>query len=545
MVDRIETIDDLAAFLTRKDSEPFNLFVGSTISCSSPAHAPAVEEIRKSLFDDLLEALDDSPGLRARVDTTLKKGTAAANRREGMPFESLWERVARVTGDDFVANVLVRLYTGGKPNVHHQAIAWLASQGLIRTVLTTNYDEYIERAFNATSSSTGWADDPIDDRDAMVLRRIPANLDAGKEFEVSKLHGTHSKPKTLAFMFPQITNGLSDETEALLVNLLRSAPVLFAGYGCNDWDLQSLLRTAVDSVWATHHGNWSSVEERCRSIAAHHRQTRWYTHDLKATPDDSVFVQLARFFGWTGSTTPSDNHDKPNAHNIVAECDRTTKLEILAELLDSLALRIASEVFAKAARHHALPRKRARLEVASFIALSHAMNTREQIEQSEKLPPRSDRTITEDAAIKCQLAFAHLIGGTKMAGLCATFRLLPIVWRLGREAATRDLLDAEKTWTSDDHLVAMTLFRAREVFAHNILRLAWFHVPGRLGIAVRSTRVLGCRRLLAQWARRMLRANQPWIARLRDLVSIASLERERVRTPCVSRADLMRRWSER
>ena len=241
-VERIEDIPKLAEFLTGIGSRPFSLFVGSTISCAWPAHAPSVEDIVQSLFDELVVALDDTPILKDKVDAAMAD-PAVKQRRRAIPFESLWERVARVVGTETVADTLTRLCAGGEPNWNHRAIAWLVRKGYVRRIFTTNYDEFIEKALQGPEARPGFSE--LSPLDPMVLKATVAAECPSRQAELIKLHGTLSKRSSMAFMFPQITAGVSTDTESILRQFLREYPVLFAGYGCNDWDLRQLLRTPI------------------------------------------------------------------------------------------------------------------------------------------------------------------------------------------------------------------------------------------------------------------------------------------------------------
>jgi len=530
----VGNIEELASILTSDGRRPFNVFVGSTISCTPPATAPSVPDILDSLLDELLNVLPEQSELRARAD--VRNVAVARDRLWAMPFESLWERVARVTGTAFVGATLMRLCSTGYPNFHHEAIAWLIRHGHVAHLFTTNYDEFIERALIADDRSvpsfSGFAA-----VDPMVVQLSSTAADTPTGFRCIKLHGTLSMPETMAFMFPQIAAGLSADTQRTLQELLGSCPVLFAGYGCNDWDLRRVLCKRIDSVWVTHRDGWQSVDERCRSLAQYHATCRWYRSDLRTgRPQDSVFEQLARLFGATASHQPVTERTTTRRFDILGQRDRADKLAILAELLDSLGLRIASDVFDEAAKAQQCARMRTRLEIGAYVASAHNMGIdEEQLSRGDKLFHASGLDPTEQTAVLCQLAFTYLIGASKFAGVRATLRLVPRIWRLERDAEARGLLLRNPAmWSADERLLATTIAKAREVLAHNILRVAWFHLPGTLGAAARCVRRFGVRHLLAAWARRILQGNRRWVSSIGELISIGGLEREDAHACCLT-----------
>ena len=488
-----------------------------------------------SLLDELLSALPPDSQLRQQADIRLDE--VAKKRLEKLPFESLWERVARVTGDEFVACVLQTACGCGAPNFHHKAIAWLLEQGYVQSLFTTNYDAFVELAlYPDGSASQNYRQ--FADHDNMIVKFVPPDSEPQHQFRFVKLHGTLSVAKTLAFKFPQITTGFRRETDDRLRELLTPVPTLFAGYGCNDWDLRHLLRAPLDAVWVTHLDNWNGVDDRCRCLSEFHKSTAWFRSDLRSgNPSDSVFVQLARQFGCGESWETVVDTTHTRTYPIVKDLDRAKKLAILAELLDSLALLVARDIFKEAQDGAESRRDKVRYEIASYVAASHDMviTPERQLDEGEKLVRRQDYERVDRIAVLCQLAFTHLIGGNKRRGLQATLGLIWGVRHLRREAESRNLRQrGPMEWSSDDRHVASTLAKAREVFAHNIIRIAWFHYPGRAGWVIRIIRALGVRRLLAMWAHRVLSANRTGVVTIGELFSIGNLERESAHASCLT-----------
>ena len=532
-MDAIKSIDELASSLTRDGAQPFTLFVGSMISCTSPAKAPSVKEIRDSLFEELRDVVPEKNGLKKDVVEALGD-EAAVRRREAIPFESLWERVARVTDTNFVTDTLKRLYTGGNPNTNHEAIAYLVRRGYIQTLLTTNYDEYVEATLT-DGRGGNWTYESLNTRDRMVLRAIAPQSTTRDNFQFIKLHGTLSRPPSMAFMFSQISVGLSTDTTSEVSSLLKLHPVLFVGYGCNDWDLRRLLSSSIDSIWTSHLPSWSEIDERCRSITKHHRQVQWYNHNLRSKPADSVLVQLALKFGWRYPSEIASSCDDKQQHQIVCSLRPEVKLEILAELLDSMSLRVASAVFTEAASRRLSEEEQKRAEIAAYVTISHDMALPKQIEEGEKIRKQEKWNFTERVAIVAQLAFAYLMNGDKIPALRTTISLIRKWRRLEREAKSRSVLQHDPaTCSADDRFLVDTITKAREIFAHNMLRIAWFHMPGNTGRLVRAVRLLGMRRILAWLARITLHNNHRWISASRDLASLGNFSRESAHALCLT-----------
>jgi hypothetical protein len=512
----IPSVERLAEFLTSGDGRQFAVFVGSFISCAAPARAPSVDEIRRTIKAELLAALDQP--VRVGIERTFADPVVQA-RWESVPFESLWERIGRVTGAQRIQSVLAQRCSGGAPNHNHRAIAWLAKAGHVHTVLTTNYDEYCEEA---EASTPLLQHQRLHPDDSMVMYAPLAGA------RLIKLHGTLSQPDSMAFMFPQITAGFSAALRQQLREVLHASPVLFAGYGCNDWDLREPLGEPLVSVWATHREHWSAVDERCQTLAQGHRSVHWYHHNLSDSPEASVFVRLARHFGWKEELL-----QRPPAHAVPNGAlfdglDIGSQCEILAELLDSLAVRGASLVFARASRLTRVPAARRRLAISSLVALGHDMSQKEMIRRGKLLLRCASLSELEKTAVITSLAFTQFIGGQPLKGLAHTLDLWLRRCRKIAFVAPGSLQLARERWP------AVISAEARHIVAHNLLRLAWFHVPGTLGALLRPFRRAGMRRGLAFFARQVLTKNEPTVKNLGDLARIANQAREKAHALCLT-----------
>lgn len=445
-----------------------------------------------------------------------------ADRWAKLPFESLWERVARVTGVTFVQQLMVREYGFGRPNFNHDAIAWLADRGHVHAIATTNYDEYIERAAGISTAAYGRldADDPLAVQTALGNCRLV------------KLHGTLSIPTSLAFAFGQIAQGCSEATQQLLRRVFEPTPILFAGYGCNDWDFRGPLGRPINSVWASRRDRWEEIEERCRFLAAGHREVALWRHSLAGEPGESVFVQLATHFGWPKPVAPAQVAGEKSADEplfpagVIGVADR---VEILAEILDSLAIRGASRLFSRCAR---LPHCRNKRDnrIASLAALGHDMDMR-AMRRRGVLLSRCRLHPSERRIVMAKLAFAELIGGWPVQGLVRTLHLW---WQLGlwwdRELPAGRVDDVRRVRMDGERWVD-----SRHIVAHNFIRLAWFHHPGAAGKFARLVRPLGVRWILIRMATRILERNEAQVRDFGDLPRIAQQAREKAHCLCLLR----------
>jgi hypothetical protein len=159
-----------------------------------------------------------------------------------------------------LAGPLARAVTGrvGRaPNAVHRAAAEVLADG--GTVWTTNWDDFIERAY---CDLTGI------DLEGSVPPNEPVRLAAGGYY--GKLHGDARRPETLRFRSSQVIRALPDAWREAAGESAAGHTVVLAGYGGADVDLfeslQSLLSRAVVAYWLEGVGS-SRWEDS--SVAAH------------------------------------------------------------------------------------------------------------------------------------------------------------------------------------------------------------------------------------------------------------------------------------
>lgn len=142
-----------------------------------------------------------------------------------LPFEAFMESLQQ--DSDFSS--VFEVFAGSGPSGVHLLLAELVSRGLLQTIVTTNFDELIERSLaeRAVSYRVFWRQDDV------------ADTENGKErTRVVKLHGTLSEPKSLALTMEQIAGqqfvlSRKQALQDLFVHGNHDA-VLVVGYSCSD-----------------------------------------------------------------------------------------------------------------------------------------------------------------------------------------------------------------------------------------------------------------------------------------------------------------------
>lgn len=202
--------------------KPINLFLGAGISRLAPAYAPIWREMQIGLCQALFDKMKSE-----RWDVFDVESEVEQLRRFNFRPETFWERVLNHTSIDFVSNAL-GIVNVGQPNLNHKVIGELCHKGIVNNIVTTNFDEYLERTLPADYSRI------IDQQIAPV---------SSKKLYL-KLHGTISALTSLQFTLKH-TKQLPPWKEDLLGRCLENRPLVIAGYSGYDDDIMPcLLRQA-------------------------------------------------------------------------------------------------------------------------------------------------------------------------------------------------------------------------------------------------------------------------------------------------------------
>ena len=208
------------------------LFCGAGISIDPPATLPDW----KTLRDETIRAVASVDStLDARVPALLNQ--SIIGRSGGGLAPELVATIVRAVVPSYFQSL--RVLDHDQPNGNHRLIAQLAGAGLVSTVVTTNFDQLIEKAFDAAGVS-------------YRVRRSDSDFDAftgpaaGAPVELLKLHGCISEPDTIVATVEQEAVGLSIEKGRALAALWRDFVALFWGYSGADLKLDlDYLRMAT------------------------------------------------------------------------------------------------------------------------------------------------------------------------------------------------------------------------------------------------------------------------------------------------------------
>ena len=200
------------------------LFCGAGISIDPPSTLPDWKTFR----DQTIKAVASAESSLAKHLPALLEQEVIGGIGEALAPELVASQVRAVVPDYFQS---LRALDHDYPNGNHATIARLAHKGLLSLVVTTNFDQLIEKALvRATTDMRVYRSD--DD-----FAGFDADDHRAGTIGVLKLHGCLSEPDTIVATVEQEAVGLSAQKAAVLRELVREYVLLFWGYSGADLKL--------------------------------------------------------------------------------------------------------------------------------------------------------------------------------------------------------------------------------------------------------------------------------------------------------------------
>lgn len=204
---------------------PVNLFVGAGISKLPPAYAPIWREMQIEFCEALYSKMKAEKWDVFHVDNEIE-----ALRNFNFRPETFWERILENTSIEFVTSAL-GIVNIGQPNLNHLVIGELCQQGVVNNIITTNFDEYLEKTI-----PSGYTH----------IFEESSNVSSDAQKQYFKIHGTLSSETSMQFTLKH-TKLLPKWKEDMLERSLKKYPLVIAGYsGWDDDIMPTLMKLAQD-----------------------------------------------------------------------------------------------------------------------------------------------------------------------------------------------------------------------------------------------------------------------------------------------------------
>ncbi|MEM9360273.1 MAG: SIR2 family protein, partial [Pseudomonadota bacterium] len=232
------------------------LLTGAGISIPNPANLPNWSSFSTSLVSALCQNAEAVLGseLTRSVSDALEDVTP-----------ELVMSVARLTDRDL--QTLMQPFLEGRPNALHEGIASAASEQKLKVLITTNYDNYLERAFSHAKIRF----------DCLRTERDFASWLSGSNSDrhvIAKLHGCASAPDSLRMNKANLQGGLSAVKTEFLRRVLVSKHLFVLGYsgadlmkGHDHLSLQYLKNDIQNVTWNIHGGKNAEIPTPLKRLA--------------------------------------------------------------------------------------------------------------------------------------------------------------------------------------------------------------------------------------------------------------------------------------
>lgn len=218
MIKQTIDIDDLGSSKTYLSALAKNrgivALLGSAVSIWAPSNLPNGQKITKELATIMAP-----PGASPESDASKFINRSA--------FEHIMERYPR---PEVLQGIIARAFYPTAPNPVHSAFAQLINEGIIEHIITTNYDEGLERACAEVC--------PPAKRPQVIVTESEANLALSSKPMIFKIHGC-AKPgyeKTLVVTLKE-EGEMPAWKRNLLGRLMNGKTLLVCGYSGLDFEV--------------------------------------------------------------------------------------------------------------------------------------------------------------------------------------------------------------------------------------------------------------------------------------------------------------------
>jgi len=229
VISDVETEEILSEAL--KEKQAF-LYCGAGISISAPSSSPSWWSLMSDVLEETFNAVPEEHQKIA------KKLRTSDNHRNP---EEIMETYYFVLQKKLLS--LFQLLNEGEPNANHRIIAKMVKHGQLRSILTTNFDEFIERALDAEG---------IKYRVICTSEEFQEYKNSGySEFTILKIHGTVSRPETIVAVANHYKSGkgFGGVKSTVTAHMVRNYPTVFFGY------------SGYDFIHANYQSFWESVKD--------------------------------------------------------------------------------------------------------------------------------------------------------------------------------------------------------------------------------------------------------------------------------------------
>ena len=308
------------------------VLAGSGISVLAPSYLPDWRGFNEALLDGVKDLALSLPGLNKDAESAI--GSLSLDR---FPVEAFSDAVVDAyAGEEYFP--VLKILDSEQPNANHYALAELARRGIIRAVVTTNFDTLLEQAFAGLPFDTCIS--------AEDYARVPHDSERPV---IYKIHGSATSTTTLIDTVSQKLGGLGLHVRERLATLFGEGHTLVLGFSGGDlkFDEDYLALSAIPSqsaavTWVSRPG--TVLSENVRAVLER----------VGVQPYTSKLPDFFRSFGIVVETAEEEQEGKREANRrartLVAEWNRELdRGELRASVFCLILLRATGQTSAATA----------------------------------------------------------------------------------------------------------------------------------------------------------------------------------------------------
>lgn len=239
--------------------------------------------------------------------------------------------VDRIAGEHYYP--LLSMLDGAQPNVHHLMLAQLFDLGIIRAIVTTNFDTLIEKAFKQKKISLSTYNSPED-----YYQEKDENSCA-----LYKIHGSADKPEFAIDTIHQKYKGLSVEKIQIMQKLFAENHILFVGFSGEDF----LFGSDYIPVSANKNNNFG-ITWIAHPGSVFNENTQRLIKELNIDVRQQKLPDFYRSQGWT---LPKANYTTNSNNETFIEIARKKVFELLTRIGEWACLGMCIELLDLSGEH--------------------------------------------------------------------------------------------------------------------------------------------------------------------------------------------------
>lgn len=222
-----KTVDISSRFLETIRNRKLVVLAGAGVSSASPTNLPGWIKINQMIVEALCMRIESYLDRKGYLDQ-IKESIDQRRANYLFPPDYQAQLLEEFAGPDYF-RALQSLDVNVR-NAGHDSLAYLARQGVLAAIVTTNFDRLIEQALDAVSVEyeVGF--------DAESYERCYKAIETGSnsKLQILKVHGCVSNANSLIDTLKQRLLGRNENLNRILDFLIERHPWLYAGFSAAD-----------------------------------------------------------------------------------------------------------------------------------------------------------------------------------------------------------------------------------------------------------------------------------------------------------------------